>query len=208
MSVMSAEDFDLDEDAHREFIEGFLDEVDLDDIVPEASLHTSFFGFTAETKEHVFHRTTEDALESILEDGSIGAMNASRGLSNRGTGAAIFASAEDDAMGTYGDISIEINLDTLRDDNPDLDVQLEEPLVEVFQKQAAAHVLERESGIDLTGITESELSELSSEGITEDTLVIYGAIPIEYTKIYGADGDVVHTGDKFDPPSKKDTVLP
>lgn len=118
----------------------------------------------------VYHSTTPENWEEIKQEGKLTSQNRTRGISNRGTQAAIFTSVNPEETLSYGDVALKIDLSQLGDT---IQTDLEEPVKEMYQRQAVASVLEVEPDYFMMD---------SSDGISESTVVVYGDIPLEYVE--------------------------
>jgi hypothetical protein len=147
-------------------------EYDLYDLVPQ--IYSDYFGNPAEYDGVVYHSTPEENLESI-ENHGLRPESRTRGISNRNVGSAIFTSYEPDEMGSYGDGLVAIDLEIARRMNPKLETGLEPPIEEYIRRSAIANRL----GIEDTGM----FLPSQSDGIREDTLIIYGDVPKEAIEI-------------------------
>jgi len=157
---------------------------DLEEAFPV--LDSPYFGDPATFRGNVYHQTPKENIQGIIDEG-IGARNLTRGINNRGTGASVFAAAEPDESGTYGDHTVEINVGALRDAQ-DIQTSLEEPVAEVYRQQALARHLGE-------GPDQFELD--TSSGESESTLVIDGGVPRDFIQVTDPDGEVMFTGDAF-----------
>jgi hypothetical protein len=155
------------------------DDGDLDQFiwdVPDSELEAAYpniwsdwFGDPKEFRGVVYHQTEGSNLESIKADG-LKPMNRTRGFTNKYTGAAVFTSIEPDHMESYGDKTIEIDLELARKLNPDIETQLEEPILEMERRK----LLATELGSDPDLFNNSE-----SDGVVDTTLIVYGHIPVK-----------------------------
>lgn len=118
----------------------------------------------------VYHATTEENWETIKDEG-IEASNKTRGISNRNTGSAVFVTTNPDELmqGFYGDVHIDIRLGKMKEDGYTPMVSEEKPWVVAELKRS------------LGAVFDIEIEDLdSSDGISPDTLVIFGDIPPKY----------------------------
>lgn len=157
-----------------------IHEHDLFSLVP--NLYSDYFGDPETYSGVVYHSTTEDNVESINENG-LRPENRTRGITNRGIGSAIFTSHEPDPMQSYGEILVTIDLDKARKLNPDIQTGLESPIEEYLRRS----VIASELGIEDT----YQFEPSSSDGVREDTLVIYGHVPREAITIEDDDGNII-----------------
>lgn len=117
----------------------------------------------------LYHATPEENIPKIRK-GGIKVMDETRGLANRGTGAAIFTSSNPSAIASYG-VPITIDVGAMKRDGYMPTVAPEGPIEEKEAYEALAHKL----GLD------NFYHEVES-GIEEDTVVFYGNIPAKYLK--------------------------
>ena len=118
----------------------------------------------------LYHATTEDHVEAILEEG-LRPRSLSRGLRNRGVGAAVFTTSdlEQTAMGTYGDVVFEIDTVTMARDGYTPTVAQEPDVVEAEGLNSLAWAFGLE---DFNAEPENDPS----------TVIVEGAIPPEYLR--------------------------
>lgn len=116
----------------------------------------------------LYHATNPDNIESIKQQG-LTPQDETRGIGNRGTGAAVFTSSNSDTIDVYGAALIAINVGQMKQDGYMPFVSLEEPIEEKEAYEALAHKL---------GI-EEYYHEIES-GIDEDTVIFYDTIPVKY----------------------------
>jgi hypothetical protein len=118
----------------------------------------------------LYHATTEDHVEDILEAG-LQPRSTSRGLRNRGVGAAVFTTTdlETTAYGSYGDVVFEIDTAAMARDGYTPEVGLEPDVVEAAGKHALAWAF----GIE-------DYAEEPENA--RDTVIVFGAIPPAYLR--------------------------
>jgi hypothetical protein len=121
----------------------------------------------------VYHATPRENLASIQKEG-IQPRNDSRGISNRGTGAAVFTSDNPNDIDYYGDTIVEINVGQMKDDGYMPNVTQETPIEENKIRSALAYKI---------GIPEYEPQDYYSEGIYDTTFIFYGHIPPKYITV-------------------------
>lgn len=138
-----------------------LDEDGLEALVPV--VYSDYFGNPKTYRDIVYHQTTHDNWNDIKTQG-INPTNKTRGISNRGTGSAVFTSAEIDEMNSYGDITIQIDLSKV----PDIETSLEEPIEQAYRKNQVMVML---------GQDDHQYQPDSSDGLQDTTLVVFGHIP-------------------------------
>jgi hypothetical protein len=119
----------------------------------------------------VYHATTVENAIDILEDGVLEARNETRGLSNRSTGSAVFAS-ELNPDSIYGEVVFEIQIGNMESDGFTPTVGRELPVEEAMIEETIAQKFE---------IYEYR-AELDTD-ISRQTIVIYEDIPLEYVSL-------------------------
>ena len=142
-----------------------ISESTLEELYPK--IYSQHFNIPEEFVGLVYHQTPSSNLDSIKLNG-LNPTNKTRGITNKGTGAAVFTSIEIDDSETYGDLTIEIDLELARNINPEIETQLEEPILDIERRKALA--------LDL-GEDPDNYNISYSDGIYDTTLVIYGNIP-------------------------------
>lgn len=123
----------------------------------------------------VYHATQEQFKDDILKHG-LQPKNESRGISNRGTPAAVFASDDPEQVASYGTLVFAIDMGKMKADGYMPPVNQEEPYAEAMQREAIG------SRIGLIDYHPDD--ELYSEGIWASTVVIFGPIPPKYLTVY------------------------
>jgi len=131
--------------------------------------------FWDEVQSHftVYHATSSEKLPDIMQNG-LEPRDETRGVSNRGTGSAIFTSENPDDIDSYGDTVLQIHVGQMKADGYTPQASRETPIEESRLRQALAHQL---------GYNEYESNEYGSEGIYDTTVVFYDAIPAKYITI-------------------------
>ena len=117
----------------------------------------------------LYHATPESNFDSIRKRGIL-QQEKTRGLANRGTGAAIFCSSNIDDIAAYG-IPIGIDFGAMKRDGYMPTVAPEGPIEDKKAYELLAHKLGVE---DFNYDVES--------GISEETVVVYGNIPPKYLR--------------------------
>jgi hypothetical protein len=144
--------------------------------ISDANLELYFPGWETRWNEQfwrhpalLYHATTTEKAATIQIEG-IQPRNETRGIANRSVGAAIFTTVNYDAAhdGSYGDVVFEIDTRALAKAQRHPYAAQEPPVVEYELRNALAHKLE----IDYEADIES--------GMSEDTVILYGAIPPEF----------------------------
>lgn len=138
-----------------------------------SSDYSSVFWKNLGRNEAVYHATTEEYKDIILKEGLI-RMNKTRGISNKGTGSAIFTSYNTDDIESYGNVILKINLSKMKEDGYTPEVSKEIPIEESEKLSQLAHKI---------GLKDFVGPDYNSEGIYESTLIIYGDIPVKYLSI-------------------------
>ena len=144
-----------------------MSEMDLEAYIPEEE-HNFW-----ESPEYLYHATNIDDIESIKRTG-LRTEDRTRGISNRGMGAAIFTSFSPEDISMYGDIIIEIDTVQMKKDGYMPRVSGESPLEESDRKSQLAYIIGLENYIP---------DEYAGEGYSYSTIAIYGNIPRKYLKI-------------------------
>lgn len=118
----------------------------------------------------LYHETTPKNASHIAKTG-LGAANLTRGISNRGVGAAIFTTIDPDtAAGHYGGVVFEIDTQNMAIDGLKPYVSLEPPIVEKEYREILARQLGFDFGYDV------------ENGVQEETVIIYGNVPPQYLR--------------------------
>jgi hypothetical protein len=120
----------------------------------------------------LYHATQDDNVEAIQAEG-IGAMNKTRGLTNRGIGSAVFTSSEPEelAHGSYGDNIFQIDTGAMKADGYTPRVSQEPDVEEYEWRRRLLHKV----GADRV----ADYLELSSD-MSPSTVIVHGAIPAKY----------------------------
>lgn len=120
-----------------------------------------------------YHATRSENIQNIQRVGLL-AKNESRGISNRGMGDAVFTSYEpEEITDSYGGNLIEINLGKMKADGYMPEVSMEEPIIFCDLRNAIAHAI---------GLEDFYCETDSSDGLSPNTVAIYGNIPPKYLK--------------------------
>lgn len=117
----------------------------------------------------LYHASPEENFESIRRHG-IRASDETRGINNRGTGAAVFCSSNVNDIQSYG-IPIGIDFSAMKRDGYMPTVSPEGPV----EEKEAYEVLARKIGLD-------DFFHEIEQGISEETVVVYGNIPAKYLR--------------------------
>lgn len=173
VSAYVVDDFTMPEfEDALQWVEKLYDH-ELESYIPTGDFNTTFWedagrGFV------LYHATQPEYVDSILKKG-LKVMDKTRGLSNRGTGSAVFASTDVDAIQSYGSAVFEINISQMKQDGHMPQVSQEEPISEALQRKQLA---------DMIGIEEYYPEEnYASEGLYESTFIIYDNIPPKYLRL-------------------------
>jgi hypothetical protein len=128
-----------------------------------------------------WHNTTEENYKEIMRSGELSPRNQTRGTLNRSTSPAVFAYMDPDlsSYGSYGNVSLEIDLYLMKRDGHTPFVSLETPYFEYLLKERFLRHVESEGDLYHLNL-EMDDSYLYSDGLEAETIVIYGAIPIKY----------------------------
>lgn len=121
---------------------------------------------------YVYHGTEEDNLESILTNGLM-ADSRTRGLSNRGIGDAVFTTFDPEEAERYGDIVLQIDIGSMKNNGITFPVQMETDFEDAEVKSSLAHML----GLRYY---EPEIEH----GMSDQTVVIHGNIPPQFIRVY------------------------
>jgi len=130
-----------------------------------------------------YHGTDVESVKSIMENG-LNPSNKSRSISNRSTGAAVFMAFNPEDAEGYGDVCLEINLGAMKNAGITPELQQEDPIIESKMRGVIAWLLGDQMG-------DWGESELSSEGINEDTLVMFGAVPPRFIRLYSGPDELM-----------------
>lgn len=169
-NLLVSDDFEEDypsfEEA-QEWIDSLLD-YRLDEYVPEEE--NNFW----ENPEILYHGTYIDRWENIKDSGILEPRNLSRAISNRHMGSAIFTSTNRDFVeSSYGEVILEINTIKMKMDGYMPLVSRELPLEESERRMRLANLI---------GYDEYLINEYTSDGLSIETVVIYGNVPLKYIK--------------------------
>lgn len=145
----------------------------LDDYVPTTDFNETFWDNVG-NGSLVYHATTEENKDSILQNG-LNIADKTRGINNRNTGSAIFASESTDDIGSYGDVIFAIDLGKMKNDKYMPQVTKEGPIETSEQRGALANKI----GIDDIDFS----SEYASEGLYDTTVIFYNNIPAKYLRL-------------------------
>jgi len=126
----------------------------------------------------VYHGTTEENWEEIQQDGELRIKDETRGLYNRGTGAAIFASYNPGDTDSYGEVTLEIDVGQMIADAYTPQVSKEGPLDTAEMRRSIAYRL---------GIEDFYDDSASSDGYSEDTVIFHKNIPLKYIRAIDMD---------------------
>lgn len=122
----------------------------------------------------LYHATDSDNVESILEEGLLPDTR-TRAISNKWVGPAIFTSTDPDVIDAYGDTILAIDTKAMARDGHRPPVAYEEGIAEYEARSALIHRV---------GMQDDYVVELdSSEGLSYDTLVVFGVIPPQYLRV-------------------------
>lgn len=130
-----------------------------------------------EFASRLYHGTTDDLANQIMKS-RLDPKDRTRGISNRGTGSAIFTTIYDQTREgpRYGSAVIEIDTSAMRSDGFTPVVSLEYPVETEMTRNRLAWSM---------GIREFEnnrMQELDSDGVRETTIIVFGEIPVKYLR--------------------------
>lgn len=121
----------------------------------------------------MYHGTTNENIDNILKVG-LNPRNGTRGISNRSIGAGIFMSPDPMTANYYYDKVVEIDVGQMKKDGYTPFVSGETPVDDAILLEALAHQLDIPSF--------EAMSQFSSDGLSQDTIVFYKKIPPKYLK--------------------------
>lgn len=123
----------------------------------------------------LYHATDPEYKEDILKHG-LKMMSKTRSMSNRSMGSAVFTSDDPELISSYGSLIFQINVGQMKKDGYMPTVSMEEPLEDAKARDSLSWKL---------GIQDyNAVSEYDWEGLSENTVAIYGNIPPKYLKVY------------------------
>jgi hypothetical protein len=150
-----------------------LDESDIDNYYQLPNQDSDFWADVSPVGNYIlYHRTSEANAKRIVRSG-LEPRSESRGVSNRGIGAAVFLGPDPDSLDAYGDVLFAVNMSAMKRDGYTPPVQHETGVDERTQREALAHSLQLDDYYE---------DDTSSEGIYDDTVVVSGHIPAKYVK--------------------------
>lgn len=124
--------------------------------------------------ERMYHSTDPEHLEAIKAEGLTPA-SGSRGLSNSGMGDAVFTSSEPELTDSYGPVLLAIDVGAMKADGYMPQATKEEP----FEDSEMRAVLACKMGVS----DYCPYSQYASEGLDQNTVAFYGAIPVKYITV-------------------------
>lgn len=127
------------------------------------------------TEDHVYHATSPASAASILVDGELQRRSQTRGTSNRSVGSAVFTSRTS-PMGVYGDVTLEIDVEEMKQDGFTPFVEQEPPVRDARERELAA----AELGVD------DYWTEYDPD-TSADTAIFYEDIPFDYVDLKASD---------------------
>lgn len=148
-----------------------LNDFNLDAYIPVPDFGETFWQ-NVSAGEKLYHGTDSENVPSILQYG-INAASKTRGLSNRGTGDAVFTSSNPEGTRSYGDAVIEIDVAAMKAAGITPRVSQEDPFEGDNQRKAIAWRL---------GLKEFVGVERDWEGMSEETIVIHGSVPPQFLR--------------------------
>lgn len=157
----------------REWLDSMFDS-DVDKYIPEDPEEDFNKMFWDQANGVLLYHATQTENEELIKKHGLFPKDESRGINNRSTPAAVFASNNPDDIGSYGDVIFEINIGQMKADGYMPEVSMEEPLAEAEQKKKLAYMI---------GVEEYYPDEqYASEGLYPSTVIIYGKIPPKYLR--------------------------
>lgn len=117
----------------------------------------------------------DDKVSKVMVEG-LDPRTETRGISNRSTGSAVFATSEQEDAAGYGPAVVEIDVAAMKADGYMPEVSRESPIEEEKMRDRLAWSI----GID--DWDNHRYDELASEGIRETTYVFFGKIPSKYLR--------------------------
>jgi hypothetical protein len=145
-----------------------LDEASLMEMFPQEAFNDLFWRSGGYGK--LYHGTTEENLPGILANG-LQVRDQSRGISNRGTGMAVFMSEEYDTAAYYFPVVLEIDVGAMKADGFMPEMERESPVREAELRDAVAHRL---------GVT--DFHQDVESGIDSGTVICRETIPPKYLR--------------------------
>lgn len=125
---------------------------------------------------YLYHGTSEGAWEMIQESGALRVKSDTRGMANVHTRAAIFTFEDEEAAfnSSYNDgVVLRIDIGRFVKDGNEVKLSREEPLIEEREKGMLAHLI---------GFNEYIPEEYTSDGLSDDTILIFNNIPLKYVE--------------------------
>ena len=150
-----------------------ISDLSLDSYIPMPDFNEEFWSSVTE-KSRVYHATPSENVESILSTG-LNATSETRGLSNRFMGDSVFTSTNPEAISSYGDAIIEINVWAMAQSKYMPIVSGEDPLSEDQQRESIAHKL---------GLEDFHSEDRGWEGLDPDTVVFSQGIPPQFLRLF------------------------
>ena len=155
----------------EEWIQNIIESGYIDFYVEPSDFNKQFWEGVSDYK--LYHGTSRENIEDIMTQG-LRPSYKTRGLSNQGTGSAIFTSSEESTASYYYDVVIEINVGAMKADGYMPYVSIEEPLSEAEAINSLANKI---------GLENYEHQIDSSDGLSFDTVIFYEPIPPKYLRI-------------------------
>ena len=138
--------------------------------IPEKDFNEEFWNSVSHGAIY-YHGTTEDNIESIMQNG-LETRDETRGISNRSTVSAVFLTSETFATESYGGVMLGVDMGAMAQDGHMPHVSSEEGLDENEMRQQLAHKI---------GLEEFYVD--GEVGIDQDTIVMHENIPPKYIQI-------------------------
>lgn len=149
-----------------------INDLSLDSYIPMPNFNEEFWEGVG-SGSFAYHATKPEYTEVILQEG-LQPRDETRGMSNRHTGPAVFASLSEEAVTPYGDAVLSIDLGAMKAAGYMPQVDQESPLENDKQIEAIAWKI---------GLEDFHNEDRGWEGIDNDTIVIDGAIPPQFLKL-------------------------
>lgn len=119
-----------------------------------------------------YHGTSPENIDDILR-GGLSPRDETRGMSNKGTGAAVFLSENPETAAYSYDIVLEVNLGAMKMDGYMPSASIEEDVEEGEYVNALAHKI----GLD-------NFEYEVEQGMDPGTVILHGTIPQKYIRVY------------------------
>jgi hypothetical protein len=148
-------------------------DLQLDSYIPAPDFNQEFWDGVSEN-QMLYHATDSENVKSILKHG-LRISSKTRGLSNRYMGDAIFTSLNPEAISSYGDSIIQINVGQMKQEGFMPQVSGEDPLSEDQQRETIAYKL---------GLEDFHIEDRGWEGLDPETVAFKDNIPPRFLTLY------------------------